>query len=235
MQNQYSNMFVICLMLVLLCANNVMQSSAFQLCTSPTAYLASTAASTSTKCIRHTSLVMKGGRGGKVPPHLRGEYVKRQRMMEQQQQTKRQRPTDVPVFEIFARSKRGGIWVPTGELAGDNRAASLVNAWMSGFLTDFYRGQLDRGVARSIYAQEDVFTEGLIKNYRPFNKFTKDDLEFGYKVSFPGLEEKMGEQKVVVLQKDMQKGWFDKIKESYQNLFKPEEEDQEFTLTQKDV
>jgi hypothetical protein len=42
------------------------------------------------------SLSMKGR---KVPINLRGEYMKQQRFMEQQEAMKRNRPKDVPVFK----------------------------------------------------------------------------------------------------------------------------------------
>ena len=63
---------------------------------------------------------------------------------------------------------------------------------MSGFLPNLYKSQIDRGVARSLFTQEDSFVNGLIQNFRPFKKYTKEDLEFGFKVIFEGLEEKLG-------------------------------------------
>lgn len=43
-------------------------------------------------------------------------------------------PDGVPVFKVYVRPKVGGLWIPCGDLAGDSRATSLVNAWMSGML-----------------------------------------------------------------------------------------------------
>jgi len=51
-------------------------------------------------------------------------------------------------------------------------------------MTDMYKGQLDKGIARSVRAQEDTFVKGITENYKPFKKFTKEDLEFGYKIKF---------------------------------------------------
>ena len=151
--------------------------------------------------------------------------------------------------QIFVRPKAGGIWIPCGDLAGDQRATALVNAWLSGFLTDMYRNQLDQGIARSVFNQEDSFVKGMFRytfilvlysiliveescicamhgmctiynihthiarlcvysiirviitytydshthiyntgiteNFKPFKKFTKDELQFGFKVDFP--------------------------------------------------
>lgn len=166
------------------------------------------------------SMEMKG-KGGRVPIDQRGEFLKQQRMMEARDQmlSKQNRDSGVPVFKVFVRPRAGGLWIPCGDLQGDNRATALVNAWMSGFMTDMYKGQLDQGIARSIFSQEDTFVTGLIENYKPFRKFTKEDLQFGYKIDFPGLEEKMGEQKVIPLEKGMEKGWIDNVKEGFGNIF----------------
>ena len=176
------------------------------------ALIASTASAWST-------LVMKQGKGGRVPIDQRGEFMKQQKMMELKKQMQGTKPSDVPVFKVFVRPKAGGVWIPCGDLAGDNRATALVNAWMSGFMVDMYRGQLDSGIARSIFAQEDSFAQNIITNYKPFRKFTKDDLEFGYKIDFAGLEEKMGEQKVKLIEKGMDKSWVDNVKEGFGGLF----------------
>jgi Family of unknown function (DUF6523) len=132
-----------------------------------------------------SSLEMKG-KGSRVPINQRGEYMKQQKMMEMRKQLETSKPEGVPVFKVFVRPKAGGLWIPVGDLAGDKRATSLVNAWMSGFLTDTYKNQLDMGVAKSIFSQDDAFAKNIIENYKPFNKFKKDDLVFGYKVEFEG-------------------------------------------------
>ena len=162
-------------------------------------------------------LVMKG-KGGKIPINQRGEFLKQQRMMESKNQMEKEKPDGVPVFKVYVRPKVGGLWIPCGDLAGDKRATSLVNAWMSGFLTDVYRGQLDSGIARSIFSQEDSFAMNIIENYKPFRKYTKNDLQFGYKIDFPGLEEKMGEQKITAISPGMEKSWFDTAKEGFSKI-----------------
>ena len=158
------------------------------------------------------------GKGGKVPINQRGEFLKQQRMMESKNQMEKEKPDGVPVFKVYVRPKVGGLWIPCGDLAGDKRALSLVNAWMSGFLTDVYRGQLDAGIARSIFSQEDSFAMNIIENYKPFRKYTKADLQFGYKIDFPGLEEKMGEQKITPITSDMNKSWLDTAKEGFSRI-----------------
>ena len=75
------------------------------------------------------------------------------------------------------------------------------------------------GVAKSISAQDDAFAKNIIENYKPFKKFSKEDLQFGYKIKFIGLEEKMGEQKITPIVEGMEKNWADGVRESLGNLF----------------
>ena len=159
------------------------------------------------------------GKGGRVPVNQRGEYLKQQRMMEARAQMTANKVEGVPVFKVFVRPKAGGLWIPCGDLAGDQRATALVNAYMSGFMSEMYEGQIRQGIAKSIFSQEDQFVSGLIENYKPFKKFTKDDLQFGYKVEYEGLEEKMGEQSIQVLEKGMEKNWADNVREGLGGLF----------------
>ena len=169
-------------------------------------------------CLRSAGLVMKG-KGGKVPVNQRGEYMKQQRMMEQRAQMEMGKKEGVPVFKVFVRPKAGGLWIPCGDLAGDERATALVNAYMSGFMTDMYKTQIRQGIAKSVFSQEDAFVNGLIENYKPFKKFTKNDLQFGFKVDYEGLEEKMGEQKIEALEPGMEKNWGDNIREGLSGMF----------------
>ena len=170
-----------------------------------------------TRSASRGALEMKG-KGGRVPIDQRGEFLKKQRMMEQMQKMKESKASGVPVFKMFVRPKVGGLWVPCGDLQGDQRATALVNAWMSDFMTDMYKSQLDQGIAKSLFSQEDVFVRGLIENFKPFKKMKPDDLEFGYKVDFPGVAEKFGD-KCMVLNREMQKGWLDNVQDKISSLF----------------
>ncbi len=113
--------------------------------------------------------------------------------------------------------------MPCGDLAGDQRATALVNAWLSGFMTDMYRKQLEQGVARSVFNQEDSFVKGITENFKPFKSFTKEQLQFGFKVEFPGVEEKMGSLPITPLVKGMEKNWIDNIKDGFSSMFKSSE------------
>lgn len=161
------------------------------------------------------NMIMKG-KGNRVPIDRRGEYKKQKEIMEAKEKFESSRSKDSPIFKVFVRPKTGGFWISCGDLVGDTRATALVNAWLSGFLEDMYKSQLDKGVARSIYSQEDSFVKSITENFRPYKKYTKDQLQFGYKIEFAGVVEKKGEQKVTELRKGMDRTWFDEIKDSVQ-------------------
>ena len=164
------------------------------------------------------SMQMKGG--GSRMPRPKGQ---KEELQKQQQMTeaRRNRPKDVPIFNLFARSVNGGFWIPCGELTGDARAKTMVDAWMSGFLEDMYKSRLDSGVARSVFSQEEALRKNL-----PFKKFSKEKLQFGYSIEYIGLVEKKGEQKVTALERGSEKGWFENIRDSIQGsiseIFKKE-------------
>lgn len=75
-----------------------------------------------------------------------------------------------------------------------------------------YKGQLEQGIARSVFNQEDSFVKGITENFKPFKKFTKEQLQFGFKVEFEGVKEKMGDLPITPLVKGMEKGWIDNVK-----------------------
>ena len=134
----------------------------------------------------------------------------------------------VPVFQVFTRPKAGGLWIPVGDLQGDERSSAVVTAWMEGFLgmSDMYKGELDRGIARSVFGNDNAFAKNIIENYKPFKRYGPGDLEFGYKVKFPGLEEKFGEMKTMVVDESMQKNWLDNAKDGFSGLFGGKKEDE---------
>ena len=86
-------------------------------------------------------------------------------------------------------------------------------------MSDMYKGELDRGIARSVFGQENAFAKNIIENYKPFKKYQTSDLSFGYNIKFAGLEEKMGEQKICVIDEGMQKNWVDNAKDAFSGLF----------------
>jgi len=93
--------------------------------------------------------------------------MKQQRMMQAQQAMQANKKDGVPTFKVFTRPKAGGLWIPCGDLMGDERATALCNAWMSGFMQDMYKNQLDQGIAKSLFSQGDQFVQNLLDNYKP--------------------------------------------------------------------
>jgi hypothetical protein len=165
------------------------------------------------------AITMKG-KGNRIPIDRRGGFVNQQKQAAELSRLGNNKPQGVPVFKVYVRPRDGGLWIPCGDLVGDKRATALVNAWLSGFLEDMYKSQLDKGVARSIFQQEEKFVSQITANFRPFKSFTKAQLQFGYKIEFPGVEEKKGEQGVTVLEKGMDKTWLDVARESFSRLLK---------------
>lgn len=163
------------------------------------------------------SMTMKKGR--KVPINQRGEYMKQLRIMQEKKQLEGNVPDNVPIFKLFVRLKTGSPWLPCGDLAGDQRATALVNAWTAGFMEGMYKSQLDKGVARSVFQQGDQFKQNIIENYSPFKKCRKEDLQFGYTVKFDSLTEKKGDIPITILEEGMEKGWLDNAKEQFGGLF----------------
>jgi hypothetical protein len=91
---------------------------------------------TDLKLSQRRSLEMKG-KGSRVPINQRGEFVKRQKIMEQREMMRPETKKDGnPIFQVFVRPKAGGLWLPVGDLQGDQRSAAVVTAWMSGFMGD---------------------------------------------------------------------------------------------------
>lgn len=106
------------------------------------------------------------GKGSRVPIDQRGEFIKRQRMIEQREAMTNPTTTTpdgkpAPVFQVFTRPKAGGLWIPVGDLQGDERSSAVVTAWMEGFLgmEGMYKGELDRGIARSVFGNDNAFAK----------------------------------------------------------------------------
>eukprot|EP00287_Rhodomonas_sp_CCMP768_P005342 CAMPEP_0196720048 /NCGR_PEP_ID=MMETSP1091-20130531/2903_1 /TAXON_ID=302021 /ORGANISM="Rhodomonas sp., Strain CCMP768" /LENGTH=217 /DNA_ID=CAMNT_0042061161 /DNA_START=60 /DNA_END=713 /DNA_ORIENTATION=+ len=135
------------------------------------------------------------GKGKKTPINQRGEMMKRQQMAEMQQQMMGDDSDGLPVFTVYTRTKTAQVWYPCGSLKGDQRSRSLVEAWRDNslFLKGQYKTTLDKGMAKSVFEQRDRFIDSIVRLY-PQLKKSRADLEFGYKVKIPGLEEKLKEE-----------------------------------------
>jgi len=160
------------------------------------------------------------GKGKNPNISMRGELKKRAEMERMRDQMFGDDSDGVPVFTVYVRSKKGQVWYPGGSLKGDDRSKSLVESWRDNtlMLKDQYKNSLDGGMAQSIFSDKQKFVSSLVKMY-PQLKNSKDDLEFGYQVKVPGLQEQMekegrkDEMKITLLQEDMTKSLFDKLKD----------------------
>jgi len=158
------------------------------------------------------SLMAKKGKPNRGNPAFSGPRInpQEQALMAQREMLK----DGLPVFQVYVRSKISQIWFPLAALKGDQRAQSLVNAYMSGFLTDLYKNNLETGIAKSVMQQRDSLCEQVPKNVPPLKKTEKSNLEFGFKILYEGLEEKMGPQKVQLITEEMSLNIVDKVKKN---------------------
>lgn len=148
----------------------------------------------------------------------RGELKKRAEMERMREQMFGDDRDGFPVFTVYVRSKKGQVWYPGGSLKGDDRSKSLVESWRDNtlMLKDQYKGSLDGGMAKSIFSDKQKFVQSLVKMY-PQLQPSRDELEFGYKVKIPGLEEKLeaegrkDELKITLLKEEMQQTLWDKM------------------------
>jgi hypothetical protein len=158
------------------------------------------------------------GKGKGTNISMRGEMKKRAEMQRMREQMFGDDSDGFPVFTVYVRSKKGQVWYPGGSLKGDDRSKALVESWRDNtlMLKDQYKGSLDGGMAKSIFDDKQKFVQSLVKMY-PQLKNSKDELEFGYTVKVPGLQEKMeaegrkDELKITLLKEEMTQSLFDKM------------------------
>jgi hypothetical protein len=50
------------------------------------------------------------GKGGRIPIDQRGEFMKRQKMMEARKMQEEKTAEGVPIFEVYVRPATGGLW-----------------------------------------------------------------------------------------------------------------------------
>ncbi|CAM9782630.1 unnamed protein product [Chrysoparadoxa australica] len=159
------------------------------------------------------SLTMKRKGKPNVPIQNRGGYNNMQKM-QQAMDSQRQGQEGKPVFEIFCRTEKANIWYPCGSLAGDDRSKATVEAYMSGFMRGVHKSTLEKGVASSVLQNERSLKEQIGRGYPQLRKSVRE-LQFGFKIKYPGLEEKVGKQEITVITQDMATGIFDKAKAAF--------------------
>lgn len=175
---------------------------------------------------------------GKIPVQLRKDIERKQQMAESVRDYKRNRRTDIPYLQLYVRPKGGGPWTPFAEFPGDQRATAIVNAISAGFAKEFYKTQLDRAVARSLFSpQMDVYNAA--RNAAPvFRTFKDDRMVFGYKIDWEVQKEKLtGFTGITVIDENTDKSnktWFENIGESIQALFKPNDGTEDIKLIEEE-
>eukprot|EP00283_Hemiselmis_rufescens_P011441 CAMPEP_0173434720 /NCGR_PEP_ID=MMETSP1357-20121228/13245_1 /TAXON_ID=77926 /ORGANISM="Hemiselmis rufescens, Strain PCC563" /LENGTH=216 /DNA_ID=CAMNT_0014399605 /DNA_START=22 /DNA_END=672 /DNA_ORIENTATION=- len=169
-----------------------------------------------------SSIVMMG-KGKGVPINQRGNAERMKQAQSMKDQMMGGDDSDgFPIFTIYVRSSVGKVWYPCGSLKGDDRSKALVESWRDNslFLKDQYKSTLDKGMAKSVFDQEDAFMSSVYRLY-PQLKKTKGDIEFGYKVRILGIEKKFetedrgDELKMTMLTKDMTGGLLDGMKSAF--------------------
>ncbi|GAX12811.1 hypothetical protein FisN_15Hh290 [Fistulifera solaris] len=163
-----------------------------------------------------STLQMKKGKSN-VPIQMRGQYKKAQELSQMRQEmiaASQAGDDGLPVFNLFVRTKRGNMWYPCGSFKGDDRSAALTKSWAdNGLLAGISKKQLDGGIAGSLYRDLDKLKETILRAFPQLRK-SKDELEFGYKLSFKGLDEEKAKEIFVVEPKE-NKGVLDNIKDIF--------------------
>eukprot|EP00581_Thalassiosira_minuscula_P012424 CAMPEP_0183725582 /NCGR_PEP_ID=MMETSP0737-20130205/20819_1 /TAXON_ID=385413 /ORGANISM="Thalassiosira miniscula, Strain CCMP1093" /LENGTH=216 /DNA_ID=CAMNT_0025956615 /DNA_START=95 /DNA_END=745 /DNA_ORIENTATION=+ len=161
------------------------------------------------------TLEMKKGKAN-VSPQMRQQYKRAQEMENYRQQMMESQmvgPDGLPVFNLFVRTPLKNMWYPCGSFKGDEKSAALCENYATdGFLSSISKNQLDAGVGGSLYRDIARLEETIIRGYPQLRK-DKGTLEYGYKLSYPGLSKE--QEKISVVEIKEQKGWLDGIKGAF--------------------
>jgi len=168
---------------------------------------------------QQSTLEMKKGKEN-VPQQMRGQYKRQQEMsqMRQQMEASQKYGADgLPVFNLFVRTSRANLWYPCGSFKGDDKAGGLCTNYRDGgFLSGISKKQIDAGVSGSLYRDKTKLVETICRSYPQLRK-NRDELEFGFKLSYEGLSEE--QQKITVVEPKEQKGLFDNISANIKSIF----------------
>jgi hypothetical protein len=102
------------------------------------------------------------------------------------------------------------IWYPCGSFKGDERSGGLAKNYVDkNLMAGISKSQLDNGIAGSIYKDLSKLTDSVCRSFPQLRK-AKDDLEWGYRLGYVGLDEK--EEPIFLIEPKEQKGMIDNIK-----------------------
>jgi len=160
---------------------------------------------------KFSTLEMKGGKG--VPRQMRSQLKRQQEigeMREQMASNQSYGADGLPVFNLFVRTPRANLWYPCGSFKGDDRSGALCSNYQKdGFLAGISKKQIDAGVSGSLFRDQAKLVETICRQYPQLRK-SKDELQFGFKLSYEGLSEE--QSKVTLVEPKEQKGVLDGIK-----------------------
>lgn len=161
------------------------------------------------------NLEMKKGKPN-VSPNMRSQYARAQEMESYRQQmmdSQRMGADGFPVFNLYVRTNLKNMWYPCGSFKGDEKSAALCKSYAEdGLLAGVSKKQLDSGVGGSLYRDLARLEETIVRGYPQLRK-EKGNLEFGYKLSFGGLNKE--QEKIQVVEVKEQKGFFDGLKNAF--------------------
>jgi len=162
--------------------------------------------------IRTSTLDMKKGKDN-VPPAMRAQYKKSKEMKEMAgQMADAQRPgaDGLPVFNLFVRTKKANLWYPCGSFKGDDRSLALCSNYRDdGLLAGISKKQIDAGVSGSLFRDISRTEETICRTYPQLRK-SRATFQYGFKLSFDGLNEE--QTKITIVVPKEQKGVVDGIK-----------------------
>ncbi|KAL9179046.1 hypothetical protein ACHAXT_000088 [Thalassiosira profunda] len=161
------------------------------------------------------TLEMKKGKAN-VPPQMRQQYKRAQEMenyRKQMMESQMAGPDGLPVFNLFVRTPLKNMWYPCGSFKGDEKSAALCQSYADdGMLSGISKNQLDAGVGGSLYRDQARLVETIVRGYPQLRK-DRDNLEYGYKLSYDGLSKE--QEKITVVEVKEQKGFLDGIKGAF--------------------
>ncbi len=105
------------------------------------------------------------------------------------------------------------MWYPCGSFKGDERSAALCKSYADdGLLSSISKDQLDAGVGSSLARDRVRLEETIVRGYPQLRK-DRNNLEYGYKLAYVGLDDEKA-RRVNLVELKEQKGFLENIKSS---------------------
>lgn len=103
------------------------------------------------------------------------------------------------------------MWYPCGSFKGDEKSRALATNYRDGgLLAGISKKQLDSGIEGSLYRDLPKLNESIFRAYPQLRK-AKDELEYGYKLAFEGLDK----DEICPVTPKEQKGVLDSVKNMF--------------------